>query len=95
MGSIWRSSDGTGNEATYTRVFIQCINGWDHMTNDLWYHWFKSLSRDVHPTAQVEIPPGTDGKLTTEYLTNNGQHIIIIGKSFVNGSVQFTSIPEG
>ena len=29
-----------------------------------------------------------------EYLTNNGQHIRIIGHSSVNGSVQFTGSPE-
>ena len=59
-GGIWRPSDGTGSEATYPSVFIQCVNSWEPMANKLWSHGLDDICRDVHPTAQVDIPPGTD-----------------------------------
>ena len=65
------------------------------MANDLCYHGLDGISRDVHPTAQFGIPPGTDREFITEYLTNDRRHIRIVGKYYVNGSVQFTVITEG
>ena len=63
------------------------------MANKLWHHGLGGLCRDVNPTARVDIPPGTDREFITEYLTNNGGRIIIIGQSSVNVNVQFTGFP--
>ena len=43
---------------------------------------------------QVDIPPRNDGKLLTDYLTTDGRRIRIIGKYYVNGSVQFIVSPK-
>ena len=64
------------------------------MANELWYHGSYGLSRDVHPTARVEIPTGADSEFITEYLTNDGRYIRIICQYSVNRSVQVTGIPE-
>ena len=95
MGSIWRPSGGTGRGDLHPRVFIKFINGMEPMANDFWFHGLDGLSCDVHHTARFEIPAGTDWKFITDYVTYNGRHIIIIRKSSVNGSVQFTGITEG
>ena len=60
MGIICRTSVGTGSGAPDNRIFVQCINVRDPMANDLWSRGLDSIRRDVHPTARVEIPPGTD-----------------------------------
>ena len=59
MGSIRIPSDGTGSGAPDPRVFIQCVKGREPMDNELWYHGLDCLCRDVHPTARLDIPPGT------------------------------------
>ena len=60
MGSIKSPSDGTGRRDPYPNFFIQCINGQELMDNKLWSHGLDGISRDIHPTAQVEIPPETE-----------------------------------
>ena len=94
VGSIQRPSYSTGIEDPYPIFFIQCINIICHMANELWYHGSYGLSRDVHPTARVEIPTGADSEFITEYLTNDGRYIRIICQYSVNRSVQVTGIPE-
>ena len=94
MGIIWRHSDGTDSGAPDPRIFIQCVNGWYPISNELWSHGLDDLCRDVNTTVRVDILPGTDGLFITEYLNNDGRRIRIIGKYFVNGSVQFTGFPE-
>ena len=61
MSSILRPSDGTGIGDPCTSFFIQCVNDREPMANELWSHGLDGLCRDIHPTARVEIPPGTDG----------------------------------
>ena len=95
IGSICRPSYGTGKWAPYPIVFIQCINLREPMANELWSHGLDGLSRDFQPTSRVDILPGTDREFITKYFTNDRRHIRIIDKSSVNGSVQFTGIPEG
>ena len=79
IGSIWSPSDGTGSGATDPIVLIQYVNGWEPMANELWSHGLDGLCHDVHPTARVEIHPGTDGEFIMEYLTTDGWRIKIIG----------------
>ena len=93
MGIIRRPSDGNGSKAPYTRIFIQCVNGWESMANEFWYHGLDSLCYNVRSTAQVEINPGTDVECVAENLTTNKRHIRIIGQYSVNESVQFTGFP--
>ena len=94
MGIIRSIYGGTGIGAPYPRVFFQCFNGWEPMSNKLWSHGLDSIYHDVHPKARVEIPTGNDGELFIDYLTTNGRRIRIIGQYSVNRSVQFTGFPE-
>ena len=64
------------------------------MDQELWSHGLDGISRDVHPTAQVDIPTGTVREFITEYLTPDGRQNIIIGQSSVNGSVKVTGFTE-
>ena len=56
MGCIWSLSYGTGSRSSDPIFFIQCINVRDPMANNLWSHGMDGLSRDVHPTARLDIP---------------------------------------
>ena len=64
------------------------------MANKFWYHRLDGVICDVYTTARVDITSKTYVELITEYLTTEGRHIRTIGKYSVNGSVQFTGIPE-
>ena len=61
MGSIWRPCDGTGSRVTDTSVFIQYVNGWEPMANELWSHGLESLYHNVHSTALLQIALSNDG----------------------------------
>ena len=80
MGIIWISYDGTGNRDPDPSVFFQCVNGQDPMANDFWSHGLDSLCSDAQPTAQVLIPPRTEGEFITDYLTTNRRRIRIFGQ---------------
>ena len=45
-------------------------------------------------TAQLEVGAGNMGGFTTNYLAENGRRIPIIGKLYINGSIQFLGIPD-
>ena len=93
MGSIcWPSNPGSkSNEDT---AFIQYIDGWDPHIHKIWCLVLENINCEVHPTAQVEVIPGTVREFVTDYPAGNGRRIQIIGKFSVNNSVQFLGVPN-
>ena len=91
MGDI-HSPSYSGSRALYLIVFILFANGRDTMACELWSHGLDGISRNVHPTAQVDIPTGTVVKFITDYMTTYGRRNRIIGQYSFNGGVQFTGI---
>ena len=58
--SIWLHYNGTWTRALDPSILIQYVNVREPMVSELWSHRLDGLCRDVHPTAQVYIPPGTE-----------------------------------
>ena len=52
------------------------------------------ISQKVHTTARVEVTTGTVGDFVVDYLAENGRRIQIIGKRFVNDSVQVLGLSD-
>ena len=92
-GGIQSPSDSSSGDPDPS-IFIQCVNGREPMVDELWFHGLDGLSRDVHPTARVELPTGDVREFIIDYLTPDRRRNIIIGKCSVNGSLQFTGFPE-
>ena len=62
------------------------------MSHELWCQGIDGICCKVHSTLRIEIPDGTIGKLITEYFSENGRRIRIIGEIFINGRVQFIGL---
>ena len=88
-----RQPSNSGSKSTKDTAFIQFFDGQKPQI-----HEFCSLSLDnitgkVHRTSIVEVITGTVGEFWTDYLAENGRRIPIIGKLYVNNSVQFLVFP--
>ena len=93
MGSICQISDSVcgGNKDV---EFIQCVDGREPQINEMWCLGSDSVTREIHPTVQVEVGDGTVGQFTTNYLAENGRRIPIIGQLSINRIVKLLGIPD-
>ena len=93
MLSIRRTSDfcSRGSEDI---DFIWYVDGRYPQLHKIWSLGLDNVTREIHSTERVEVDNGTVGDITTNYLAENGHRIPIIGRLYINGSVQFLSIPD-
>ena len=92
MGSI-RQPLNPSSGSTKETAFIQCIDGQDPHIHVLWCLGLDKTSREVLPAEQVEVIAGTVGEFVTNYPSENGCRIQIIGQISVKDSVQFLGVP--
>ena len=52
------------------------------------------VTREFHPTAQVDVGVGTVGQFFTDYLAENSRIIPILGQISINRSVQVLGLPD-
>ena len=62
--------------------------------HEFWCLRSDGITREVQPTAQVDVGAGVVGHFLPNYLTENGCRIPIIGQISINGSVEYLGIPE-
>ena len=65
MGSIRRPLDHVSG-STKDTAFIKCVDGREPPIHDVWNLGLYGTIREVHPTAQVEVPTGTVGYFVTD-----------------------------
>ena len=70
MGSI-RKPSNPGSGSTEDTAFIQCVDGKEPHIHELWCLSLDKITREVHPTAQVEDIYGTAGEFVTDYFAKN------------------------
>ena len=87
MGPICRNLD-SGSGGAEATALIQYIDGREPKIYELLCLGLYVISHEVHPTAHVEGTTGTVGEFFTNYLSENGRQIKIIGQLSVNNSVQ-------
>ena len=61
--------------------------------HEIWCLGSDDITREVHPTAQVDVGAGVVGQFLPNYLSENGRTIPILGQIFFNGSVALLGIP--
>ena len=93
MRSIFRPSN-SGSGVTEGVEFIWCVYGREPKIHEIWCLGSDSVTREVHPTAKIDVGAGTVGKFTTNYLAENGCRIPIIGQLSIKGSVKLFGIPN-
>ena len=52
-----------------------------------------SFTREVHPTARIDVGAGFVGEFATNYLTPSWRMIPMLGVNSINGSVQWLEVP--
>ena len=86
MGYIrWTLNPGSGS--IKDTAFIQCVDVQESQIHELWCLGLDNITREVHPTAQLEVVTGTVGEFVTNYVSENGRRNQIIGKLSVNDSI--------
>ena len=65
MGSIHSPSD-SGNGGTEGVEFIRCVDGQESQMHKIWSIGSDGITREVHPTEQVDVSAGTVGRFLTD-----------------------------
>ena len=60
----------------------------------IWSLVSNDITCEFHPIAQVYVGGGTVGQFLTDYLSENGRRITILGQISINGSVKLLGIPD-
>ena len=84
----------SGSGGTKVLEFIQYVDGQDPQMHEIWCVDSNGITREVHPTAQVDVGAGVVGHFLSHYLAENGRRIPIIGQISINGSVKLLGIPS-
>ena len=62
--------------------------------HEIWCLSSDRITREVHPTAQLDVSAGVIGQFLSDYLAENGRRIPILGQISINGSVEYLGIPD-
>ena len=62
--------------------------------HEIWCLSSDRITREVHPTAQLDVSAGVIGQFLSDYLAENGRRIPILGQICINGSVELLGIPN-
>ena len=93
FGSIGRPSD-SGSGGSERPEFIGCVDGREPHIHEVWAFGSNGVTREVHPTAQLDVGTGVVGYFVTNYLTESGRRIPILGRISMNGSVEWLGVPD-
>ena len=56
----------SGSRGTKVPEFIRCVDGREPQMHEVWYLGFNGITREVHPTAQVDVGAGVVGEFTPD-----------------------------
>ena len=93
VGPICRPSDSDSGSTKGTEI-IQCVDGRYLQMHEIWCLSSDRITREVHPTAQLDVSAVVIGQFLSNYLAKNGRRIPILGQICINGSVKCLGIPK-
>ena len=70
------------------------MDGQEPQIIEVWDFGSNGVTREVHLTAQVDVGTGNVRYLSSDYLTESGRRIPIIGRISINGSVEWLGVPD-
>ena len=63
------------------------MDGQESQIHEVWAFSDDSVTSEFQTTARVDVGAGVVGEFSSDYLTESGRRIPIIGRIFFNGSV--------
>ena len=88
----WRANYGSGDEDG--PEFICCVDVRQPQIYEIWTFGEDGVTREVHPTAQVDISAGLFGEFATDYITPSWRRFPTFGRNSINGSVEWLEVPD-
>ena len=70
------------------------MDGQEHQIHEVWNFGEDGVTREVHPTAQVDIGYGFVGEFATNDLTPSCSKVPMFGRNSINGSFQWLGSPN-
>ena len=93
VGSIGQTSDYSSGDAEGPN-FIWCVDGREPPIHEVLAFGDNGVTREVHPTAWVDVGAGVVREFASYYLTESGRRIPIFGRISINGSVEYFGISD-
>ena len=91
VGAIRLPSD-SGIEDEDGPKFIGYVDGGETHIHEVWTFGQDGVTREVHPTARVDIGAGFYSEFATNYLTPSCLRVPMFGVNYINGSVQWLGV---
>ena len=88
----WPYDSDSGDE--YGPKFIRYVDGRDHQINEVWKFGKDGVTREVHPTEQVDVGAGYVGEFSTNYLTPSWIRVPMFVVNSINGRFQWLGVPD-
>ena len=70
------------------------MDGRETQIDEVWDFVSGDVTCEVHPTAQVDVDAGAVGAFTSDYPTESGRRVPIIGQISINRGVEYLGIPD-
>ena len=88
------SPSNSGNNDAEGPEFIQCVDGREPQIHEVWTFGEDGVTREVHPTAQLDVVSGLVGEFATNYLTVICCRFPMFGINSINVSVEWLGVPD-
>ena len=85
------NSDSGGKDGP---EFIRCVDGRQPQIYEVWTFSEDCVTREVHPTARIDVGDGLVGEFATDYLTPSWSRVPMFGRNYINGSVEWLGVPD-
>ena len=69
------------------------MDGREPQIHEVWDFGDNGVTREVHPTSQVDAGARVFGEFSYDYITESVCRIPIIGRISINGSVEWLGFP--
>ena len=89
-----RQPSNSGSGDAEVPEFIQCLDVREPQVHEVWDFGDNGVARQVHPKARVDVGAGVVGELLSDYLTESGRRISILGRVFIHVSVKWLGVPD-
>ena len=74
--------------------FIRCFDGRQPKIHEVWTFVEDGVTREVHPTARVDVDPFVGECFANDYLTPTWRRIPMFVRNSINGSVDRLGVPN-
>ena len=74
--------------------FIWCVGRRQLKIHEVWTLGNDGSTLKIHPTARVDVGAFIGDCFATDYLTENGRRVPMLGRKYINGSFEWMGVPD-